>query len=260
MSRLDKISNNNNLVHSRTKEDKSPISLSWFYILIIFLLIIGSGYLIFFSGLLNINNYNVEGYDHPELVKSLILEETEDNFIKSNILFFPKNHLTNVLSGDPQIEDIIIKKKYPDTILVIIKETKPSIIWISAGDKYFISDRGEVLGEAADENLPEIFDAANIKPKIGERVASPTFINFIKIIYEKFEGVTGTKIARINIFDILSDVHVLSTDGWTVYLDSSKDIDTQLSNLIRVLEEAKKDGTKNIEYIDMRVKGKIFYK
>lgn len=258
MKRTEKLKKKNNLIYSRTEEEREPHSRSWVIITLV-ILFAGLMYLVFFSEIFDIKKVEVEGYRFPKTIQAVVREKKEESFFSKNIFFCDTKKIKNVLFGDQRIENIKIIKIYPSTLRIEIKEANPSIIWVSAGDKFLVSDRGVVIGDARDENLTVIYDAANIDIKMGERVASPTFIKFIKNINDGFEGATGTKINKITLFDLLTDIHILSSDGWTVYMDGSKDPGTQLKNLGRVLEEARK-SKKKLEYIDLRIETRIFYK
>jgi cell division septal protein FtsQ len=262
LSRLEKLKNKDSLVYSRTEETKEPISFNKFYAFLFILLIGGLIYLVIFSGLLDIKNISVSGYEHGDTVKQIAEEEIGKNIITRNILFTPTRGLRDTLLGDPNVKNVKVIKKIPSTIVIEVEESKPALIWVSAGDRHLVDERGLVMGKVTDINndsYKEIYDASNIVVKVGERVASPTFIKFINDISAGFEGATGTKLIKITLFDLLEDVHGLSSDGWTVYLNASKSADSQLNNLSRVLAEARKD-TKKLQYIDMRLDNKIFYK
>lgn len=259
MSRLERIRKKDSVVHSRTEQEREPIRIPWFK-WVIFLAVIGLIiYALLFSKIFEVREVVVSGYSHPEKVEELIGEQLGHQLIGNNILFFRAVKTEEAVLGDPTVEMVRIKKIFPSKIKVEVTETKPAIIWVSAGDNYLINDRGVVIGNARDEKLTKIFDAANLKAERGDRVASPTFIKFITKTAEVFEPACGTKISKILIFDILSDVRILTSDGWTVYLDANKDPESQMSNLTKVLAEARKEKSK-FSYIDLRLHNKAFYK
>lgn len=131
-------------------------------------------------------------------------------------------------------------------------------MWNSKGDYFEIDERGYVIGSINNKDLPIVYDLLNIELSLGERVASPTFINYIVNLDDNFNRITGSEIDKIFIYDILSDVRVKSTDSWTAYFNSSKDPVAQLENLNRILIEVADKGKLN--YIDMRLEKRIFYK
>lgn len=258
MSRIEKIKTNK-LVYKRTEIEEAPKpkrGLAWFTVILIIPLIF---YLVFFSPVFKVKEFEVNGYSNPDIVRQIAGEQASKNLISGNILFFSKTKLADTLRGDQKVTEVKINKNYPNKITINISESKPSLIWNTAGDYFLIDERGVVIGPAFNEKLPVLYDAANISVRAGEEVASPTFVKFIRDISEGFKGATGVSITKITIFDLMSDVHITSSAGWTVYLNSSKSAEAQLKNLSRVLAESRKSKTK-LEYIDIRLDNRIFYK
>lgn len=263
MSRLQKIKEKNNssgnLVHSRTEQQEISPKRGYGYLVLFTLLIVLTIYLIFFSKLFQLKKIEVRGSSHTELVENMAHEKGREHFYSDNLFLYDSDNLAKAIKGDSRVKDIKIKRILPGKLIIEIEESTAAIVWNTAGERYLIDNRGVVIGKAKDEKLTEVYDAANISIESGGRVASPTFINFINNINANFTGITGVQISRINIFDILTDVHILTADGWTVYLDATKSSEAQLRNLTKVLEEAKKQS-KRLEYIDMRLESKIYYK
>jgi cell division septal protein FtsQ len=261
LSRLEKLRENRAetpLVYSRTEKEKGESHLKgWLALTFVFILLGSLFYLLFFSELFRVKYVEVNGYQNPEKIKQAAFEQSRGGRSAGNTILFNRNTLKNTLSGDPLLADVYIRKILPNKLIVEITESKPSLIWSTAGDKYLIDERGAVLGPATTEKLPVVFDSADIKVERGDKVASPTFIKFINTIWDGFKPATDVGISKIIIFDLITDVHVLSSSGWTVYLDASKDPKAQLDNLTKVLTEAKKSATK-IEYIDLRLDTKLF--
>lgn len=262
MSRLEKLRQNREetpLVYSRTETEKEPRFTGWLPILIVITLLGLLVYILFFSNLFTIKNVEVSGYQNADKIKEAVSEQGRGGWLADNIILFNKNTLRATLSGDPLLSDVYVRKILPNKIIVEITESKPSLIWSTKGDNYLIDERGAVLGPVTSEKLPVVYDSADIKVERGDKVASPTFIKFITEVWNGFEPATGTQISKIIIFDLITDVHVLSSSGWTVYMDASKDPKAQLTNLTKVLTEAKK-STQKLEYIDLRLNTKAFYK
>ena len=128
------------------------------------------------------------------------------------------------------------------------------------GESFEIDDRGYVVGKNEKNNLPKVYDLLNIRVSLGERVASPTFVNYIIRLSDNFEKITGVGIEKIIIYDILSDVRVKSKSSWTAYFNASKDPISQLENLTRVISEVSGKSKKSVNYVDMRLETRIFYK
>ncbi len=60
--------------------------------------------------------------------------------------------------------------------------------------------------------------------------------------------------------DVLKDLRVNTNEGWHVLFDRSRDLKNQLEALKLVLEEKIKEERKNLEYIDLRIENRVYYK
>ncbi|MDD3481266.1 MAG: FtsQ-type POTRA domain-containing protein, partial [Patescibacteria group bacterium] len=185
----------------------------------------------------------------------------ERGILNDNIFFFQGGELEKVIKEDSGVRSVVVKKRYPATIEIVVEEATPVIIWNTAGESFQVDERGYVIGgDNKEENLPEVYDSLNIETGLGERVASPTIIKYILDVSANFETIVGQKFEKIIIYDIFSDIRIKSDSTWTVYLDSSRDPTSELENLVRVLNEAKEEGDTSLTYIDMRLPDKVFYK
>lgn len=259
IEKLQKRKSPNRIINQRTKEERAPILRGKLYIFLFFLLLTSLLYLIFLSGIFSLNEVQVSGYQNSKKINEIVNEVADNSLIKNNIIFINSNYIKDIIEGDPVVKKIKIKKRLPNIIKIEIEESKPELIWISAGENFLVDGGGYVIDRTDEINYNSVYDGSNIEVSLGERVASPTFIKFINNVNDNFETVTGVKVNRITIFDVMSDVHLLSSDSWTVYLDATKDAKSQIENLNRVLIEARKNGRK-LEYIDMRLDNRIYYK
>lgn len=261
MSRLSNINKSDKrLVYERTRVDKEPFRYGGLVIFAVLVLMGALGYLIFFSGSLDIKNVAIEGYSKPEDLQKIAQDFRDKEFLGNNILFIRSGALEERLQEDSRIVAAKVVRDWPNNIKIIITESKGALLWETKGEQFLIDERGYVIDKNINYSFPLVFDNSNIEVSPGERVASPTFIKYIKDLSQNFELVTGQAIEKIIIFDIFSEVHVKSKSTWTVYLDTTKDPQAQLENLNKVLQTAAGSGHKNLQYIDMRLQDRIFYK
>ena len=261
MSRLKKLNNQRStVVYERTKDEKEPKRRPALIYIFILILMCGLAYLLFFSGALEIKNTEIQGYSKPEIIGEIADNYRQSTFMGNNILFINIRGLEKRILDSSRVKTVNITRGLPNTLKINIEESTGAIVWNTVGENFIIDDRGYVIEENNNINLPAVVDNANIEIGLGERVASPTFIKYIIDMWSNFELVTGHRIESIIILDIFSDVHVKSKSGWTVYFDSTKDPISQLENLSKVLRAAEESGRKQIEYIDMRLQDKVFYK
>jgi allophanate hydrolase subunit 1 len=108
-------------------------------------------------------------------------------------------------------------------------------------------------------SLPLITDTKNVPVQLGTKIVPTAFVEFVRDIYGNFEGVTSTKIVKAEVLDIVSDLKVTSSASWYVYFDTSRTAKNELTSLVRTLEEQKK-RKKALEYVDLRIDNRIFYK
>jgi len=228
----------------------------------------GIFYLIFISGYLVINKIVVIGnknilYKNIEESLNPILNR---NILSKNILFFNSKEAVDKLSNDfREIKEIQIKKRLPSKIEIIIQERIPVLCWQTNKIFYLIDEEGLVLKELGDKNnskLPLINDLSNQKINIDEKKLSISFIKFIQKLHNDFNPKTSLNIDTINIEETTFEIEVKTKEGFSVYLDTSRDLDIQLKNLVKILETVKKEGKiiNNLEYVDLRLRDKLFYK
>lgn len=262
MKRIEKLrkASKVSVVHERTAEEREPRRLKKFIFALVLLLFSGLLYLLFFSEAFKIKDIEVFGYSNPKIIEGIIESACQQNFYGYNIFLFDTNSLEKTIKEDSGVTSVKAKKILPQTIRVEANEATAVVIWRTRGENYGIDDRGYVISKNINSELPLITDSLNIEVALGERVASPTFIKFVKDATSNFETIVGVGYREIIIYDILSDVRIKSADSWTVYLDASRDPISQLENLVRVLAEAREKGNTNLKYIDMRLPDRVFYK
>jgi len=85
--------------------------------------------------------------------------EFNERVLSGNILFFPSDKIKNELLHEyPQLKDVIIRKKFPHTILIEPILRSPVAILVTSKALYGIDEAGNVLGvESGGKNLPEMY-------------------------------------------------------------------------------------------------------
>jgi hypothetical protein len=58
----------------------------------------------------------------------------------------------------------------------------------------------------------------------------------------------------------VGDLEILTPEGWLIYLDITHPADIQIDALKRVLQEEIKENRSRLEYIDLRVPNRAYYK
>ena len=97
--------------------------------------------------------------------------------------------------------------------------------------------------------------------KIGENIFEEKTMNFISQTKEFLLSEINLKVVD---FDVLSfpadDMKVITSEGWYILFNLQKEAEEQLSALKGVLEEKIKDQRENLEYVDLRIENRVYYK
>ena len=141
------------------------------------------------------------------------------------------------------LEKIEVKKKYPNTIIVKIFETKPVAILFKSEGKYFLDSSANLISFRDDINFNQL-------PNIFGKGAEKNFIHFLKKLEKN--NFPNKKIKNFFYFQI---------GRWDLQLINNKIIkfpDNNIDNIIKKsIELLEREDFKNYNIIDLRVDGKI---
>lgn len=260
------------------QEKKSRFSRFLFWVL--FLGFLGvCGYLLLFSPFLEIDAISVEG--NKDIPSEQIVEKAsgaiEGKYLgylpKRNFLLVRKNAINSQLKSNfNRLEVSSIEKKFPRTILIKVKERQPELVWCSGGVCY-LADRSGLIysgANATDEEInKERFLVAiddNARPiEIGKTSLGENFIQYLKEIDAVLASDLGLSIDGNYHTPALSSqeiiVKVKEGEEWTLKLSSLISPGETKKILETVFSKDLAGEKRNqLEYLDLRVKGKAYYK
>jgi len=183
-----------------------------------------------------------------EITNNLIIEKEEINkklfhLYNNNIFSINKNDIQIPLEEIDFLKNIEVKKKYPDTIIIKINETKPVGYIIKDNVKYLLDNSSNLILFKKNRNFKDL-------PNIFGKGAEINFINFFnKLINSNFPN---KRIKNYYYFQI---------GRWDVQLKNDKVIKFPHNNVVYAIKKStelldRKDF-KNYKIIDLRVDGKI---
>jgi hypothetical protein len=227
-------------------------------IIFLFLLLVAG---IVLSPILRAKEINVYGN------KEISSEEIKNNIQSVNILLMTTNGLKNkLLENFPKISAIEIKKNIlKRTIAITIAERESlGIICKENTANCFYFDKNGVIFEDAPQTSGSLIllikDSFSEEFSLGKKILEEQIISSIADFREGIFSLTGIK---INWFEIYThppkESKIITSEGWYLLLDLSRDTEKQLSVLKTALDEKIKDR-KNLEYIDLRIENRIYYK
>lgn len=252
-------------------------------LLLCFALIIcfsGMVYGLFFSPYFDIQTITVNGTDIvssdkvKETINTLADEKTWGVFHNRNIFFFPVSYLqTNLFDTFPPIANVTISKK-PHIIrlgswnqkseLVIHISERPHTALSCDSEKCFIVDNNGVLFssvpiESNTSSLRILESSISSDITLPQSLYSSDFIEFIKKIKKLSadEGVIFDSFSQVNDF---GDIQARTANNYSVFFTMSQDAKKQVQILKELLSKMIQGDITKLDYINLRVENRAYYK
>lgn len=233
-------------------------------------------YVFFFSGLLFIKQIEISGLEelNQENILDVINSEVQGKYFgvleRNNLLLARKGVIRKkLLEGFKKIESVKIQKKFPDTLLVGVKERESALIFCQ-NERCYVTDENGIAYSEKDYSLPEIkeeklitlLDLGEKSTQIGERVLAPDYINYILGIGEKMKSNLDIETAKNyeTPSRVSGDIRAAAVEGWKIYFSKDINLQKEIDMLRIVLDDKIGDKRKDLEYIDLRSDNKVYYK
>ncbi|GEM_PF-1370664 len=229
-------------------------------------------FILFFSGTFRAQKVVVVGTENisDDRIEEIIHETGEGKYWgfipRDNVLVFNTKLAETELKDEiAQIRSVTIKRQMPDILKVYVEERDPVIIWETDGKKYYLDVDGVVSKDISGNpelELPVIKDLSNKQAVAREQLVSENFVSFMTELVNTFNEETGLEIAEILTPSPLSrEIHVKTSEGWLIYFTSARTLSSQYEKLLLIINKEIPEGERgNLEYIDLRIQDKIYYK
>lgn len=178
-----------------------------------------------------------------KLISSNHLIDKLSSIYDRNILFLKGSDIQSLLNSTDFLEKISVKKKYPDTIIIKVIETRPIAILFKNNKNYILDTSSKIINKnekIKSKNLPKIFGPG----------AQYSFVNFFKILKQNDFPVENVKF-----------YYHFKIDRWDLQLLNDLLIKLPEKNteeaIIKVTELLNRSDFKNYKVIDLRVPNKI---
>jgi len=234
-------------------------------------------YILFFSPFLDIDTISVEG--NQDISSNEIVAHVEKSlegkyynyFSRKNFFLISKNNINGTLrSNFDRLEVASIEKKFPKTILIKVTERKAELVWCSGGVCYLVDGSGLAYSGATgtDEELRNnsfltVIDDSARPVEIGKTKIDPAYISYLESINDLLKN--DLKLDPIESYHTpgmaSGEISVRVAEGWILKI-SSETSPEATKKIIETVFEKELDGEqrKNLDYLDLRVKNKVYYK
>jgi len=253
----------------KTQKRKSFLKkmILFFSVLFLIIFIIHS---LFFSSFFKIQKIVITGLNEREETEAKDIIQNFFNykryvlFSEQNIFFLNKTTLKNTLSRRFDLEEVVIKINWPNTLKIDVKKNKPVLIW-KTDQKYFaVYKDGVIEKELFDVSvfeLPLVSSGTSTDIIIGKKYLNEKQIVAIEKIYLLFHNYFKNQ--NIDHFEIASleskDIKLFVKESWYLLFNIDLDFEQSLKIASFVMTEKIKN-TKNLQYLDLRVNGRVYYK
>lgn len=129
---------------------------------------------------------------------------------------------------------------------------------------FYIDKKGIIFEDALQTSgslIILIKDYSRRDYKIGEKIFEENIIDFIVEAKDFLASELNIKVIDFdNLFFPPDDLKVITSEGWYILFNLQKEARNQLLALKAVLEEKIKDKRNELQYVDLRIENRVYYK
>lgn len=258
---------------TRTSEKKTKrreTILFWFFFTVAFIFIMWS---FFFSPFFKITEIKLPENDFVTNndIHKLIIGSEPFNF-GENLFVLSKNRIKSDLAATfPDITNINIKKELFHSLVINFEKRVQMGIWCHPmdgypeGDQcYYFDKEGIVFKEAPQTEgflILKVQDFNHKEVSLGDKILTDGQLKFITEFNKRIAENNQIKITEFKIQPPENSyLEAITSHGWSIYLDQNQDPVLEADNLFTILNEAIKTNDLNLEYVDLRIPSRVFYK
>ena len=240
----------------RIRRRKSIFKKRAFWGLIFVLAIFGAGVYVFvFSEIFQVQKIIITG-------EQRVAKENIESIIKSkarNILLVNSKKIREVvLQKFPQIEELEVKRDFPNILNLALAERKEIGVFCQDIRCFLLDGQGVIFQESTEETpLPKFQNQTlNKELVLGEKVFSKETLNILLEIDKQLKnlGISPQEFLVVS----AERLNIKTNESWKIYFNLQKDLNWQIASLATVLEKRIPSGKRSkLEYIDLRF-DKIF--
>lgn len=243
----------------------------WVNFILSFLIFFGIYYFIQHTSFWQIKNIYITGGN--SITQSLALEIAQEQqlkkrfyiFTQDKIIFFNTTDYINNLQKQILLEKIAVDKNFKNkTINIAMIERSSNFYLINQGQYFTLDYQGNLISiiEAIPTSTLPVLEFWPFNLSIGSKLADIEYLNKLNYIFNEWPKLNSKiSIKSFEIAENYQDKIIINTkDNIKIYLSNSIDIKEQLESLNNLFLRLEKEKITVKEYINMSIKGWIYYK
>jgi len=216
-------------------------------------------------------NNLIDGDDLTDAIKAKLEGKYLGLFPKANIFLIPKDKILAELPENfKRIKKISLDKKYFGAIAVKIEERNNAVLFCEKEDCAYTDENGFVFEKSPyfsgtvflklidQRNLDSGENAKKIDGYLGTNLIEESefkkILEFAGLIAKIDGGVSEVILKKENIYEFYTQ------EGWKIILNDKNEPQSAYLNLITALDSNIKDKRPKLDYIDLRLGNKIYFK
>ena len=162
-----------------------------YFIIVIFLTSINN-YNLYNKKIFNIDRVDVNGFSEK---KNIMIKNEIKNILGKNIFLIKKNYFKKLFNRN-DTKDLIIKKVYPNKLIINFIPSKPICIILLKDRKIILGDNGKKLNiETIEKKLPKVYGSKDF----GNILKVTNMLKLSKLDYDKINEIVFFKSGRFDI-------------------------------------------------------------
>lgn len=226
------------------------------------------------------------------IVKGLLVEKKWIFFKKGNINILSPSEIKENVQKIVSLESVSVTKKWPATVVVTFKRRVPEVLLVKVPlgysafpaestdtipmnpllsqsalkEYYYLDNQGKVIEEIRGSAVqfgayPVIEWETDGALVVGRTTIESSIMQKVLNLDKSLLPAIHTPAEKFLFSDkLIGEIHVVTKEGFRILLNADADMKQQLKYLSAVLKEDIKDRRSNLEYIDLRIQGRVYYK
>lgn len=228
-------------------------------------------YGIFFSGFFDVGEVSVSGMQAVAAndIRQKILDRMVSPHLFSisgrNIFLFSPDDAEAILTKNyPRIGSVSVSRNFfTRNIMVSVMERAASGVACDPQNTCFLFTAGGLMfadATGTDPSLPLVKEDSFGPVSLPRQEIAPHIVKFISDIKEYARDFAGVSIQSFSLMNQYGDIEADTAGGYHVYFTDSYDAEKQARVLKNLLISQIKDQAQHLEYIDLRVENRAYYK